>query len=170
MGVGGVLSTKIRYPSLQSMHGAPAFAIEAHEPSTSSRFHLCGTMDGDGAGAGGSGGDGGSVEMDLQALMMGSESLLTHIARPDGIPRLDKSLAEIVSAPSLRAAWHCRCPGVCSYVLCWPIDVPFAFVRVFGCCLRRRPKRGSKPPQANGHSFCFISKLNRSMFLLVCCQ
>ena len=36
--------------------------------------------------------------MDLQALMMGSESLLTHIARPDGIPRLDKSLAEIVSA------------------------------------------------------------------------
>ncbi|CBJ27707.1 Nuclear pore complex protein Nup93, putative [Ectocarpus siliculosus] len=33
--------------------------------------------------------------MDLQALMMGSESLLTHIARPDGIPRLDKSLAEI---------------------------------------------------------------------------
>lgn len=50
---------------------------------------------------GGGGGRGGSrqpVEMDLQALMMGSESLLTHIARPDGIPRLDKSLAEIVSA------------------------------------------------------------------------
>lgn len=57
-------------------------------------------MNGDGAGAGGSGRGGGSVEMDLQALMMGSESLLTHIARPDGIPRLDKSLAEIVSALS----------------------------------------------------------------------
>lgn len=65
-------------------------------------------MNGTGAGEGGAGGGGGgtSVEMDLQALMMGSESLLTHIARPDGIPRLDKSLAEIVSAvpdcPSLR--------------------------------------------------------------------
>lgn len=49
-------------------------------------------------GVGGRGGSSQSVEMDLQALMMGSESLLTHIARPDGIPRLDKSLAEIVSA------------------------------------------------------------------------
>lgn len=38
-----------------------------------------------------------SVDMDLQALVMGSESLLSHIARPDGIPRLTKSLAEIVS-------------------------------------------------------------------------
>lgn len=38
-----------------------------------------------------------SVEMDLQALVMGSERLLSHIARPDGIPRLNKSLAEIVS-------------------------------------------------------------------------
>ncbi|CAM9431221.1 unnamed protein product, partial [Ectocarpus fasciculatus] len=46
-------------------------------------------------GVGGRGGSSQSVEMDLQALMMGSESLLTHIARPDGIPRLDKSLAEI---------------------------------------------------------------------------
>ncbi|CAN0234818.1 unnamed protein product [Pylaiella littoralis] len=54
-------------------------------------------MSGSGAGGGGVGvgGGGTSVEMDLQALMMGSESLLTHIARPDGIPRLDKSLAEI---------------------------------------------------------------------------
>lgn len=42
----------------------------------------------------GAGGDV-SVEMDLQALVMGSESLLSHIARPDGIPRLTKSLAEI---------------------------------------------------------------------------
>lgn len=38
-----------------------------------------------------------SVEMDLQALALDSESLLSHIARPDGIPRLTKSLAEIVS-------------------------------------------------------------------------
>lgn len=36
-------------------------------------------------------------EMDFKALAMESESLLSHIARPDGIPRLTKSLAEIVS-------------------------------------------------------------------------
>eukprot|EP00904_Undaria_pinnatifida_P010723 jgi/Undpi1/6781/HiC_scaffold_21.g09258.m1 len=42
-----------------------------------------------------SGNGAGGVEMDLQALVMGSESLLSHIARPDGIPRLTKSLAEI---------------------------------------------------------------------------
>lgn len=65
-------------------------------------------MSGSGAGGGGAGGAGGgkSVEMDLQALMMGSESLLTHIARPDGIPRLDKSLAEIVSAACSRLPSH----------------------------------------------------------------
>lgn len=34
--------------------------------------------------------------MDFKALAMESESLLSHIARPDGIPRLTKSLAEIV--------------------------------------------------------------------------
>lgn len=50
------------------------------------------------SGAGGRGdGGGNTVDMDLQALVMGSESLLSHIARPDGIPRLTKSLAEIVS-------------------------------------------------------------------------
>lgn len=63
-------------------------------------------MNGDGSGGmslgNGAGGDV-SVEMDLQALVMGSESLLSHIARPDGIPRLTKSLAEIVSV----IAWLC---------------------------------------------------------------
>ena len=57
-------------------------------------------MDGDGSGGialGNGAGENMSVEMDLQALVMGSESLLSHIARPDGIPRLTKSLAEIVS-------------------------------------------------------------------------
>lgn len=34
---------------------------------------------------------------DFRALAMESESLLSHIARPDGIPRVHKSLAEIVS-------------------------------------------------------------------------
>lgn len=61
-------------------------------------------MNGDGSGGmalgNGAGGDM-SVEMDLQALVMGSESLLSHIARPDGIPRLTKSLAEIVSVTAL---------------------------------------------------------------------
>lgn len=54
-------------------------------------------MEGDGSGRMSSGNGAGGVEMDLQALVMGSESLLSHIARPDGIPRLTKSLAEIVS-------------------------------------------------------------------------
>lgn len=53
-------------------------------------------------GAGGGGSGGASVDMDLQALVMGSESLLSHIARPDGIPRVTKSLAEIVSLQSCR--------------------------------------------------------------------
>ncbi|CAM9394309.1 unnamed protein product [Ascophyllum nodosum] len=33
--------------------------------------------------------------MDFEQLVSGSEKLLSHIARPDGIPRLDKSLGEI---------------------------------------------------------------------------
>lgn len=71
---------------------------------------------GNGFGGGGGGGGGGgkkSVEMDLQSLMMGSESLLTHIARPDGIPRLDKSLAEIVST---------ALPVVLCVCMCFPVS------------------------------------------------
>lgn len=35
--------------------------------------------------------------MDFEQLVSGSEKLLSHIARPDGIPRLNKNLGEIVS-------------------------------------------------------------------------
>lgn len=41
--------------------------------------------------------NGSSEGPDFRALAMESESLLSHIARPDGIPRVHKSLAEIVS-------------------------------------------------------------------------
>ena len=40
--------------------------------------------------------------MDFEQLVSGSEKLLSHIARPDGIPRLDKSLGEIVSSINYR--------------------------------------------------------------------
>lgn len=50
------------------------------------------------AGGGGSGAAAAGGEIDFKALAMESESLLSHIARPDGIPRLTKSLAEIVSS------------------------------------------------------------------------
>ena len=59
-----------------------------------------------------------TVEMDLQALVMGSESLLSHIARPDGIPRLTKSLAEIVSG-ILGIAWLCGLTAVYLGRHCW---------------------------------------------------
>lgn len=48
-------------------------------------------------GGGPSDANGGSEGPDFRALAMESESLLSHIARPDGIPRVHKSLAEIVS-------------------------------------------------------------------------
>lgn len=44
---------------------------------------------------------------DFRALAMESESLLSHIARPDGIPRVHKSLAEIVSVPNREPTAAC---------------------------------------------------------------
>lgn len=144
-------------------------ALHAFFPEYVFSFSVCvSTMDGNGAGAGSSGGGGGSVGMDLQALMMGSESLLTHIARPDGIPRLDKSLAEIVSATV-------ELPLSQLYVIGVPRSIPpsdlldqsslsLVLSLSWGCFFCGGATCGGKPPRANGHS---VFKLLRwVMFLL----
>lgn len=98
--------------------------------------------------------------MDLQALMMGSESLLTHIARPDGIPRLDKSLAEIVSAPSVPAVWREECLEEASpAALLGPVAV--LFCPRLECLLQSRPHAAANHRRPNGHSMCGVFKLNR---------
>lgn len=88
--------------------------------------------------------------MDLQALMMGSESLLTHIARPDGIPRLDKSLAEIVSVSRLPRSL-CLVGAAFSGSFVLMLTLGRLFRALSSCQVLASPVRLRDVP--NGHSF-----------------